>query len=316
MADSARCPSCQAIFVGPWCAQCGERRPRPELRSLSHYLGETWGALTDLDGRVWGSFRGLLLQPGQVTRDWWHGRRRPYLGPVQMFVLASVLFFLFSPFDLFSTPLRYHLHIDFLAHRDLAREQVRQKVVPEITAERFLHAVAPPPRTSAPDPDPALAASVARFDDFERRFDRRTATLARSMVFVMIPLVALASWGLALALHGPAGVVLHLVHATHFLAAVQLISLALGALLPPVAVMWMLGQFGVVDAGNLDVVYSTIFFGALALHLFGAARRAFSFGRLRALLYGSALVAGLLLIWNLYRALLFFLVFALTDAPA
>lgn len=309
--ESSHCPSCGAAFTGPWCAACGERRLRPELLGLRHFAGEAWGSLTDTDGRLLRSLWALLRRPGELTRAWWIGRRRPYLGPVQIFLIASIAFFLISPFDLFSTPLRFHLHLDFLPHHEAARELVHRRVAPELDFDTFLREVAPLTRRSE-GPPPAAgehAAAILRFRAYSDDFDRQTTTLARSMVFVMIPLVGLASWLLALLLRGSRAIARHIVHATHFLAAVQAISVLVGLLLPPSLVSWALGIAAADPMRYLDLAYSLLFFAVLALYLFGAARRGLDFARWRAVVYALLLVGSLLWILSVYRALLFFLVF-------
>lgn len=317
MSDPRHCPSCGTVFTGPWCAQCGERRLDPRLLGLRHYLGEGWSALTDTDGRLLRSLWTLLRRPGALTRAWWIGRRRPYLGPVQVFVLVSVVFFLASPFDLFSTPLRFHLHVDFLAHRDAARDLVHRRIAPELDRTTFMREVAPAPRSAEAGSDPATggphAAALARYRAFEREFDQRTTTLARSLVFVMIPLFAIASWLGACLLRGPRAATLHIVHATHFQAAVQMSSIALGLLLPPPLIVGVLRASGVDAMRRLDLAYSLLFFLVLAIWLGFAARRLFDFGPVRALVYAGLLTAALVWIWSLYRALLFFLVFHWID---
>jgi hypothetical protein len=313
MADSRHCPSCGTAFTGPWCAQCGERRLRGDMLGLRHYAGEAWSSLTDTDGRLLRSLRTLLLRPGALTRAWWVGRRRPFLGPVQIFVLASVVFFLLSPFDLFSTPLRFHLHIDFLAHRDVARDMVHQRIAPDLDLATFLREVAPAPRDAAPDPAATAGgpdqAALARYREFEREFDQRTTTLARSLVFVMIPLFALASWLIGALLGGPRAATLHLVHATHFQAAVQMFSIVMGVVLFPPLIVRLLRAAGVEARGWLDVGYSILFFVLLGAYLFFAARRLLDFGRARALAYAGLVTTALIWIWSVYRALLFFVVF-------
>jgi hypothetical protein len=317
MADFRHCPSCGTAFTGPWCAQCGERRLDPGLLGLRHYLGEGWKALTDTDGRLLRTLWTLLRRPGALTRAWWIGRRRPFLGPLQVFVLASVVFFLASPFDLFSTPLRFHLHIDFLAHRDVARDMVHRRIAPEMDLATFLGEVATEPRSRLAPPKAAPggghAEATARFHDFERDFDQRTTTLARSLVFVMIPLFALASWLIGALLGGPRAATLHLVHATHFQAAVQLFSIVMGWALFPPLIIGLLRAAGVEAMGRLDAGYSILFFVLLGTYLFFAARRLLDFGRVRALAYAGLLTTALIWIWSIYRALLFFVVFHSID---
>jgi hypothetical protein len=283
------------------------------MRGLRHYLGEGWHALSDLDGRLWKSLWTLMRRPGALTRAWWAGRRRPYLGPIQLFLLVSVTFFLLSPFDLFSTPLRFNLHLDFLQHRDAARELVHQRIAPSMESDAFFAEVAVlrPRGSSTPSVEPGTTHARARADyaQLETAFDQRSSTLARSLVFVMIPMLALGSLLLAAGLRGPVAPTLHLVYATHFLAVTQVCALAMGAILHPVWVGKAVAMFSATPHLGLDLVYSALFFVLFGGYLVLAARAGLGFGWRRAVPHGLGMILVLMFCWNKYRALLFFLTF-------
>jgi len=94
VADVVACPSCGAAMGGAYCPACGEKRVLEEHFSIRHFLGELWEELFDLDSRAVRSLRTLLLSPGTLTTEYLRGRRRPFLGPLRMFlgVFALVLF--------------------------------------------------------------------------------------------------------------------------------------------------------------------------------------------------------------------------------
>ena len=49
-------------------------------------------ALTDLDGKLWRTLRGVAVNPGQVARDYVEGKRAHFVNPVRLFlVLFAVL---------------------------------------------------------------------------------------------------------------------------------------------------------------------------------------------------------------------------------
>ena len=59
------------------------------------------------------SLREITLHPGALMLAYLQGRRRPFLGPLQLFVLANVAFFALqagSGVRSFSTTLDSHLH--------------------------------------------------------------------------------------------------------------------------------------------------------------------------------------------------------------
>jgi len=85
-----------------YCSQCGEkRRDRTEWK-LSNIASEMFAEFTNLEhSKLWQTFRLLLFKPGQLTRDYWNGRRKRYLGPVKLyfifFALSLVLYSIHRP---------------------------------------------------------------------------------------------------------------------------------------------------------------------------------------------------------------------------
>jgi hypothetical protein len=89
--DVEACPSCGAPVAGDFCAACGEKRLRPGHFSLRHFAREAADELFDVDSRALHSLRLLLFRPGALTLEYLSGRRRPYLGPLRMYLAAFAL---------------------------------------------------------------------------------------------------------------------------------------------------------------------------------------------------------------------------------
>ncbi len=51
-----------------------------------------------VDGRIFQSFRGLLLSPGFLTREYLVGHRTRWISPIRLYLIASVIFFAISAF--------------------------------------------------------------------------------------------------------------------------------------------------------------------------------------------------------------------------
>ncbi|HET9485695.1 MAG TPA: DUF3667 domain-containing protein [Xanthomonadales bacterium] len=96
-APALACLNCGAPLGGPYCAQCGQRHRDGEDRTIRSLALEAFNALTSFDSRMWRTFVALLLRPGRLTLDHVEGRRASYLGPVTVFLLASVVFYLLAP---------------------------------------------------------------------------------------------------------------------------------------------------------------------------------------------------------------------------
>ncbi|HET9439179.1 MAG TPA: DUF3667 domain-containing protein [Longimicrobiales bacterium] len=102
------CPSCGQPRPDRYCGHCGERATEPDelsfsrfLRSLAEEIVPSFDVEEDqpvkrMGGRVYRTAYTLFRHPGQLTADYIRGRRRPYMKPVQVFLVISLLFFLFG----------------------------------------------------------------------------------------------------------------------------------------------------------------------------------------------------------------------------
>src|SRR4051794_29653385 len=87
------CPNCATAVTTPFCPGCGERpivAADLSLRGIAVQLAKVIGGV---DGRVLRSLRALLRHPGNLTRAYAEGRRKPLIGPFQLFLLTNVAFF-------------------------------------------------------------------------------------------------------------------------------------------------------------------------------------------------------------------------------
>jgi hypothetical protein len=86
------CRNCGTPLSGPYCAGCGQRdvRADPTLREL---LGDLADNVLNVDGRLAATFRALLLRPGALTVEYVRGRRAPFLTPLRVYLLSSVVYF-------------------------------------------------------------------------------------------------------------------------------------------------------------------------------------------------------------------------------
>jgi hypothetical protein len=88
--DDARCPSCDAIRTDRYCPRCGEARVEPEELTVRHFAAHAFEQFTNVDGTLWRTMRTLLLRPGELTVEYFAGRRRRYAKPLQLFLLVNV----------------------------------------------------------------------------------------------------------------------------------------------------------------------------------------------------------------------------------
>jgi hypothetical protein len=92
-----RCVSCDASLSGPYCSRCGEHALEPEALTLRHFLVHTVAhELIHVDGALWRTLRLLLTRPGRLSLEYAAGRRRPYVNPFRLLLIAIVAYTLLS----------------------------------------------------------------------------------------------------------------------------------------------------------------------------------------------------------------------------
>jgi hypothetical protein len=167
-ASQAHCVGCGAVVTGRYCADCGEHTESHDY-SMKHFVQEVLETTAHLDGRVLASFRSLLTRPGQLATDFLAGRRKAQMGPVQMFVVCNVLYFLFLPLALqvpFTSTLR--MQTENRPWRVMAKRMVTAKV----------------------------AGRREEIEEYAAHFDEAAHLQGHSLVMLLVPLFAIGVWAL------------------------------------------------------------------------------------------------------------------------
>ena len=202
--DRWTCPGCRRVIETRYCPTCGETLIDARDLTLHAILRQAVEALSSVDGRLLRSFRSLVTQPGLLTTAYLEGRRRPYILPLQLFLVANVIFFAMQSLTgvkVFSTPLASHLH-----------DQVWSGLARDLVAQR-------------------LAATHRTIEQYAPVFDQAVALNAKSLIGVMVlPFAILPSW---LFRRARLPAVAHVVFSLHFYAFLLLlfsVALAVGGL--------------------------------------------------------------------------------------
>ncbi len=104
---ASACDNCKTPLQGGFCHVCGQNAHNP-LRSFGHAVEEVFESFWHLDGRIFRTLR-TLLSPGKLANAYLAGHRAPYVAPLRLFVILSVLTFFVGKFatgsgDPFSPP--------------------------------------------------------------------------------------------------------------------------------------------------------------------------------------------------------------------
>jgi hypothetical protein len=90
---TVRCDNCGAPVNARYCGACGQRL-EPPAHSLWQFLQVAAEDLTHADSRLWRTLAALLFKPGYLTAQFLAGRRASYLPPVRLYLVLSVVFFI------------------------------------------------------------------------------------------------------------------------------------------------------------------------------------------------------------------------------
>jgi hypothetical protein len=284
----AVCPSCGASVPRRFCGQCGEKRLNLHDFSIKHYAEEGVDVLTHFDSKLLRSLWLLLRRPGMLSKDYFLGCRIAYTSPLRLFFFVSVIYFVSltvlhypwipkpqnTQFNTFTTPLDTQLHGNNF-YPDLAARQVER----------------------------TLSRRQLDYPTLERLYDEKVGVYSKTLVFVLIPVIAMLFY--ALFFRNRRYFAEHLVIATHFWAFALVL---IGVLLPAVVVptIWLSAMIGR-PLGPLltDAVLSYALQGVLVLYLFFMFRRAYAASRGYSALVAAATAWSFFFAVWLFRFLLF-----------
>lgn len=274
-----KCVTCGAPLTGKYCAACGEKQPGPDDHHLGHFADDVLESFTHADGKIFRSFWLLLSRPGRLTAEFLAGRRKPYLKPLALFLVANTVFFLVLPllgWNTLTTPLQIHLHDEL--YSPLARAVFERKF---------------PAGTDVPA-------------DYAREFNHHGALLAKSLVIVMVPVFALLVW--VCFARAKRHYLEHVIFALHFYAFWLLYLVASLGLTNGVLRLIVAGGGHPSDLA-IDNTISLLGLGILTLFIYRAGRTVYG-GSGRAVLVKALILAvGVTGIVQVYRCFLFFVTY-------
>jgi len=236
------CPTCAKVVATSYCPECGERPVRPGDLTLQGLLRQLLGAISSIDGRIIRSLRTLVSRPGALTVAWVQGPRKPFVGPIQLFLLANVVFVAaqsLTGMNVFSSTLESHLHHQ--DWRDLAQRLVARH----------------------------LESTHVTLEAYAPVFNRAVALHAKSLVIVMaIPFAILLP---ILFFRNRRPFVVHVVFAVHVYSFILLLYCAALA----VSAADLLRSGAGLDSPRLDTILTVVILAAITAYLYAAIGRVF-----------------------------------------
>jgi Protein of unknown function (DUF3667) len=87
------CRNCGSGALGKYCPACGQETTLHPPTVLG-FIHEFFDHYVSLEGKIWRTFGRLLFSPGNLTHEYFAGRRRRYVLPLRLYLTCSIVFFL------------------------------------------------------------------------------------------------------------------------------------------------------------------------------------------------------------------------------
>lgn len=151
------CKNCGEQLQGVYCHSCGEKVVESNDFLLKTLLGQVADGLFNIDSKVFRTFKYLLFKPGRLSTNYVEGIRKPFMKPIQLFLISNVLFFLLlTQADILRIPATYYF-------TDNRAESVRKAMN----------------ETGLSEPE------------LRQAYDKKSTDLSKAAIFLMIPLLML-----------------------------------------------------------------------------------------------------------------------------
>lgn len=272
------CPACARQWTTRYCGACGERHRTPHDLTLAALFGEWLESLTNTDGRVFRTFATLVRRPGELTAAYLRGERNRYVGPIQLFLIANVVF--------------------FFVQASLGFQSLSNDLHSHLTRQRYSLWL-------APWVERVLAERGTTVAEYAPVFDSAVSVNAKAFAIMMVPLFALLAWLLSPLRGRPA--VAHFVLGLHF-GAFFLLWLSTGIPLvgfPLVIALEALGAGAYADR----IVSWVALIPVYAWYAYAAFGRVYGGSMWARALKGFVFAVLLIGVMRVYRLLVFFVTF-------
>ncbi|AWL79062.1 DUF3667 domain-containing protein [Capnocytophaga canimorsus] len=96
----SQCPNCQTMLSARdnFCPNCGQEN-HYNNHSIKELLNDFFASFINFDNKIWNSLKTILLQPGQITKQYVEGKRIRFVPPFKLYLFFSFIFFVMMSFS-------------------------------------------------------------------------------------------------------------------------------------------------------------------------------------------------------------------------
>ena len=89
--DNRTCKNCQTELTGKYCSECGQRDISSGI-TIKETLLDFLSTNFSIEGPIWLTLKLLVINPGQLFRDFIEGKRKSYYKPIQFLIVITVVY--------------------------------------------------------------------------------------------------------------------------------------------------------------------------------------------------------------------------------
>lgn len=244
----ATCKSCGQPQPLIYCGHCGEQRLTVADRRVVHIVSEFFENLTSANSRIVQSIKLLLISPGVAIANFNEGRRTAYMRPIPLFLIANLIFLMLAGLTDFNVNFVDQFKMQF--YSEYIQDWLRGRI----------------------------NASGLESADFVAQYNALVVVLARSLIILCVPLLAILTPLLFLGLTVRPLLADHLIFSLYLYSGVMVWGtiIANGADL----LGWLAQPMGL--SGWVSTVMTFIIVPGLLYYLFVALRDGFAMTKLAA----------------------------------
>lgn len=105
-APPTHCSNCGDARIDVFCAKCGEKQPDHHDVTVGHFFHELLHELVHVDSKLFRTLRVLAVRPGELTADYFAGRKTRYITPLRLFLtlfaLQLIVYTIYKPVSAYS----------------------------------------------------------------------------------------------------------------------------------------------------------------------------------------------------------------------